>query len=441
MPADFRVALFDGSNREETIYRSKAVGEPPLMLAISVFAAIADAIHSLHPGKPVALDAPATPEAILKAVGPVDAVAALAPLSNRVERSIRLGNRREDGEGLGPHPGNDRAARQRRPGQRDWTPPDRCRARPARASSCSRTAGFFGSIGGGRLEYEAIAAARAALAAGRGKAEFRDWPLGPNLGQCCGGMVKTLTETFDASDLATVRRFEEAEKSGAFVTVSPSARTDGSRACSRRTSRSANRIGRRDRVRRRRSFHEQFGEVTKPVLLFGAGHVGRAVVLALAPLPFTVRWIDSRPDQFPQYVPQNVVTVCTDAADRELAEAPRDAMIIVMTHSHALDFDITAAALQRETFDFVGLIGSETKRARFVSCARQMGVADEPDRASGLSDRHSADQRQRARRDCRRARRATPHRARTSLGAAAEPGHPAGLSAPDCSPAGRGRRS
>src|SRR6202040_2765167 len=79
VPADFRVALFDGSNREETIYRSKAVGEPPLMMAISVFAAIADAIHSLHPGKPVALDAPATPEAILKAIGPVDPVAALGP--------------------------------------------------------------------------------------------------------------------------------------------------------------------------------------------------------------------------------------------------------------------------------------------------------------------------------------------------------------------------
>jgi xanthine dehydrogenase large subunit len=80
VPADFRVALFDGTNRAETIYRSKAVGEPPLMLGISVFAAIADAIHSVHPGKPVALDAPATPEAILKALGPVDAVAALAPL-------------------------------------------------------------------------------------------------------------------------------------------------------------------------------------------------------------------------------------------------------------------------------------------------------------------------------------------------------------------------
>ena len=83
VPEDFRVALFAGSNREDTIYHSKAVGEPPLMLGISVFAAIADAVHSVNPGKPVALDAPATPEAILKAVGPVDAVAALAPLVGR----------------------------------------------------------------------------------------------------------------------------------------------------------------------------------------------------------------------------------------------------------------------------------------------------------------------------------------------------------------------
>jgi xanthine dehydrogenase large subunit len=69
VPADFRVALYDGVNREDTIYRSKAVGEPPLMLAISVFAAIADAIHSLAPGRPVLLDAPATPESILRAIG------------------------------------------------------------------------------------------------------------------------------------------------------------------------------------------------------------------------------------------------------------------------------------------------------------------------------------------------------------------------------------
>ena len=232
--------------------------------------------------------------------------------------------------------------------------------------------GFFGTIGGGRLEYEAIAAARTALAAGHGKAQFRDWPLGPNLGQCCGGMVKTLTEIFGQSDLAAVRRLEDAEKAGAFETVS-SLGEDG------RIARTIVPLSAAGQAIAAASFDnaffpESFGEVTTPVLLFGAGHVGRAVVLALAPLPFAVRWIDSRPDQFPEYVPQNVVTVCTDAVDRELNAAPRDAMIVVMTHSHPLDFDITAAALKRQTFEFVGLIGSDTKRARFVSWARQMGV-------------------------------------------------------------------
>jgi xanthine dehydrogenase accessory factor len=236
--------------------------------------------------------------------------------------------------------------------------------------------GFYGSIGGGRLEYEAIAAARTALRAGRGKAQFRDWPLGPNLGQCCGGMVKTLTETFDRNDLPAVRRLEAAEKAGAFATASRI--NDDGRIARVPMSRAAAGGPRNIAAAMvaKAPFTEHFGEVTTAVLLFGAGHVGRAVVLALAPLPFTVRWIDGRPDQFPQYLPQNVVAVRTDAVDGELAEAPHDALVIVMTHSHPLDFDITAAALRRRSFDFVGMIGSETKRARFASFARQIGVAD-----------------------------------------------------------------
>jgi xanthine dehydrogenase accessory factor len=235
--------------------------------------------------------------------------------------------------------------------------------------------GFFGTIGGGRLEYEAIAAARAALSTGRGKAQFRDWPLGPNLGQCCGGMVKTLTETFDASDLAMVRHFEEAERAGAFAAESRLGEAGRIARVLAPPGTGGKRAGRAAAVDKA-AFTEWFGEATTPVLLFGAGHVGRAVVLALAPLAFSVRWIDGRPDQFPQYVPQNVVAVCTDAADRELDEAPRDAFVIVMTHAHPLDFDITAGALQRQKFDFVGLIGSQTKRARFANWARQIGVRE-----------------------------------------------------------------
>ena len=229
--------------------------------------------------------------------------------------------------------------------------------------------GFFGTIGGGRLEYEAIAAARAVLAAGRGAAQFRDWPLGPNLGQCCGGMVKTLTETFDARDLDAVGRLEDGEKRGAFATES---RRDGDGRIVRTPSRSA---FRGPAPLASLSFLERFGDVATPVVLFGAGHVGRAVVLALAPLPFAVRWIDPRPDQFPRHVPTNVVAMHADAPARELDDAAGDALVVVMTHSHPLDFDITASALQRDTFEFVGLIGSETKRARFVSFARQVGVS------------------------------------------------------------------
>jgi xanthine dehydrogenase accessory factor len=233
---------------------------------------------------------------------------------------------------------------------------------------------FFGTIGGGQLEYAAIAAARAALAQGRGKAEFRDWPLGPNLGQCCGGMVKTLTETFDASDLAAVGRLEAAELAGAFATLS--LLDDAGRIA--RTLAKADAGGEPNSAPTplaNMAFREQFGAITTPVVLFGAGHVGRAVVLALAPLPFAVHWIDSRPEQFPQHVPSNVVTIRSETPARELAQAPGDAFVIVMTHSHPLDFDITAVALQRETFEFVGLIGSETKRARFATFARQVGVS------------------------------------------------------------------
>jgi xanthine dehydrogenase accessory factor len=233
--------------------------------------------------------------------------------------------------------------------------------------------GFYGTIGGGRLEYEAIAASRAALAAGRGAVVLRDWPLGPTLGQCCGGAVKTLTETFDTLDMTVVRRLEAAEKAGAFMADS---HIDSDGRVLRRIAGDGQSPDDGLRAFDSRGFQEHFGESAMPVLLFGAGHVGRAVVLALAPLPFSVRWIDGREDQFPQYVPQNVVTVRTDGVGHELAEAPRDAAIVVMTHSHPLDFDITLAALRRRSFDFVGLIGSETKRARFVSFARQMRLPE-----------------------------------------------------------------
>ena len=119
---------------------------------------------------------------------------------------------------------------------------------------------------------------------------------------------------------------------------------------------------------------EVFGEAATPLLLFGAGHVGRALVLALAPLPFRVRWIDARPDAFPRFTPTHVALSHASEPEVEIDPAPDGAFIVVMTHSHPLDLAIVARALAAERFGYVGLIGSATKRARFLSQMRQAGL-------------------------------------------------------------------
>ena len=187
--------------------------------------------------------------------------------------------------------------------------------------------GFHGTIGGGALEWSAIEQARRALARGRGASETRTMLLGPDLGQCCGGRVRLTIETFGPRDI-------EALKS-------------------------------------------RFGEETSdetPLLLFGAGHVGRALVLALAPLPFQVRWIDTRADAFPAAIPTNATPVHTPEPLLEIDAAPGGAFVLAMTHSHPLDLDIVSRALAGRRFAFVGLIGSDTKRARFESQMRTMGL-------------------------------------------------------------------
>ena len=235
-----------------------------------------------------------------------------------------------------------------------------------------KDAGFFGTIGGGRLEYEALAVAEDALSAHVPSASLRVWPLGPNLGQCCGGSVTTLIETFDHADRARIGELAVAEERGPFTTLSRI--TKGGRVAREILDHAASGADTGEFVAER--FVERFGEIRNTVLLFGAGHVGRAVVLALSQLPFSVRWIDSRIGSFPDYVPANVVTVRTDAPEREIDTAPPGAFVLIMTHSHPLDYSIAASALRRPDFGFVGLIGSVTKRARFASQARQLGLSE-----------------------------------------------------------------
>jgi xanthine dehydrogenase accessory factor len=227
--------------------------------------------------------------------------------------------------------------------------------------------GFWGTIGGGALEWEAIAAARDVLGRGRGPALRRDWPLGPDLGQCCGGIVATLTETFDQRDLADLARFAEAERTGRFF-------------C-RAVMLADRRVGRSIAADRPpgpegASWLEAYGDAPFPVALFGAGHVGRALALALAPLPVAVDWIDPRPEAFPGAVPRNAAARLEADPASAVRGLPAGSAVLVMTHSHPLDLAIVAAAMARADLGPVGLIGSATKRARFLSRLRAVGHGD-----------------------------------------------------------------
>lgn len=234
--------------------------------------------------------------------------------------------------------------------------------------------GFHGTIGGGALEWAALEAAQIALKQGRGPAARRSMALGPELSQCCGGRVEWRIETFDRRDLADLSQIAAAEISGP-ATLRASLARDG-------------RVERRLEGERRgddltkslpagHDWIEPLGQSARAVYLFGAGHVGRALALALAPLPFVVRWIDSRREAFPAFAPANVALIHAPSPAAELVNAPDGALIVVMTHSHPIDLEIVAEALRAERFGFVGLIGSSTKRARFLSQMRAAGLSKE----------------------------------------------------------------
>jgi xanthine dehydrogenase accessory factor len=233
---------------------------------------------------------------------------------------------------------------------------------------------FSGTIGGGRLEWDALALARAALGEGRGPAALVERVLGLDLGQCCGGRVRLLVETFDGRDSEALATLGSAEAEGGEVEAwwddgrvvrsLPQPRAEA--LCHPRARSADPRI----------AWTERLGEPRTDLLLFGAGHVGRALVLALAPLPFSVRWVDSRPDAFPPHVPANATPVRTDDPVAEIAAARAGTFVLVMTHAHPLDLALAGAALGRLDLPFVGLIGSATKRARFVRRFRQLGIPE-----------------------------------------------------------------
>lgn len=230
---------------------------------------------------------------------------------------------------------------------------------------------FSGTIGGGTLEWKAIAMAQAALAnPNAAKAETRGFALGPELGQCCGGNVEVVVEIIEPNRRAEIAALAEREESGALTTrgrlvsdqgvireiVEEGALPPGAAAYAGGV------------------LTEGFGDERRPIVLFGAGHVGRALVMALAPLPFRVTWVDPRPEAFPTHIPSNVAALQADDPATVLSSARDGTFVLAMTHSHPLDLAVAAAALADPRFPYVGVIGSKTKHARFASQLKDAGL-------------------------------------------------------------------
>nr|WP_298798307.1 xanthine dehydrogenase accessory protein XdhC [uncultured Acetobacter sp.] len=185
-----------------------------------------------------------------------------------------------------------------------------------------------GTIGGGCLEWDCVHHARTLLRQHETEGVHR-FVLGPETGQCCGGRVDVRITRLDA-DLVTGLQQQLTGQEQAW-----------------------------------------------PVLvLFGAGHVGRALAHALAPLPLHLIWVDPRPEEFGP-VPAGVDARVTSGWERILADVPAGSGTLVLTPNHALDALIVAAALERGDLSYVGLIGSRTKRRRFEASFREIGLPEE----------------------------------------------------------------
>jgi xanthine dehydrogenase accessory factor len=178
--------------------------------------------------------------------------------------------------------------------------------------------GSVGTVGGGHLEFQAIAQARLRLD-GLARDPILRYPLGPALGQCCGGEVQLRFECVDANHVGALQ----------LRMVRPG----------------------------------------RPVALFGGGHVGHALIQVLGRLPFRVTWVDSRDGVFPEERPGNVFCEHSDPVQLAVSSLVSGSRVLIMSFSHAEDFDVVVACLvrQRQCADlpYVGLIGSSTKWATF----------------------------------------------------------------------------
>lgn len=229
--------------------------------------------------------------------------------------------------------------------------------------------GQAGTIGGGALEHQAAARARAALARGPDR-RLERVALGPSAGQCCGGAVRLLYERYTRDSLPTPQR-------GLILRRAEAAPGDTGGDMPLAVRRLL--AGARGRGLRPAPALVQ-GWMVEPVLrpsrelwIWGAGHVGRAVVAVLAPLPeFALTWVDTDARRFPDAIPGGVTQLVAANPGDLVAHAPRAAEHLIMTYSHAIDLDLCHRLL-RHGFGRAGLIGSATKWARFRARLAALG--------------------------------------------------------------------
>ncbi len=228
--------------------------------------------------------------------------------------------------------------------------------------------GQDGTIGGGALEWEAVQRARAMLIAGGTRLDRE--ALGPKLGQCCGGAVTVLSEVYDAASASAL--------TGLKVIARP---VDGSSGGEMPLA-----VGRLVSLSRRAGTRPPSGliqgwmvepvdEATRDLWIWGAGHVGRAIVSVLAPLPgFALTWVDCAADRFPAQMPAGVTALWAGNPADLVGHVPAGVEHLVLTYSHALDLELCHRLLTR-CDSRIGLIGSATKRARFRSRLAALGHA------------------------------------------------------------------
>ena len=223
--------------------------------------------------------------------------------------------------------------------------------------------GESGTIGGGALELQAIGGARGLLESGSESATLRQYPLGPGLGQCCGGAVTLLTEIFDRGGFDEAKK--ELARTGSFVRRVEGSETEPPNSVKRALRRVRDSQGNIRPALVAGWLIEPACSPERHVWLYGAGHVGRAVADVLGPLPgFRTKWIDVAIKRFPQNYPSNTeISVEKNPVDA-VDCAPEAADHLILTFSHALDLEICGRLLERP-FRTAGLIGSDTKWARF----------------------------------------------------------------------------